>query len=223
MRCLSGEVLRPLEQAPSRSSSAPARSRPASCGGPRRRAPRRAPCSSWPRCGSGRGCSAPVVQCLADHPQVRLPHVRADELDLAGQLLADEGEELARSSRWYGPCRPTAAACSRLDLIDQGQDTCGPCPILDLIDADGADRCRARDAPAPTAPHTRPRGRPCPRCVRNAQRRFLPRQLARPVRQKQHVGLGQAVFAHRPGHVLDPHAASSAHWTRRMRYSNITA
>src|SRR5208283_1250876 len=36
------------------------------------------------------GLAAP----LADHLQIRLPHVRADKLDLSGQLFADQGEEL---------------------------------------------------------------------------------------------------------------------------------
>jgi len=36
---------------------------------------------------------------------------------------------------------------------------------------------------------------------------FLPGEFARPARQKQHVGLGQLVFAVGPGHFLDDYAA----------------
>jgi hypothetical protein len=36
------------------------------------------------------GLAAP----FADHRQVRLPHVRADKLDLSSQSFADHGEEL---------------------------------------------------------------------------------------------------------------------------------
>lgn len=39
---------------------------------------------------------------------------------------------------------------------------------------------------------------------------FLPRQLAGPVGQKQHVGLGQLMFADRPWQFFNPHAAGSA-------------
>jgi hypothetical protein len=42
--------------------------------------------------------AAPFV----DHPQVRLPHVRAYKLDLSSQVVANEGEE----PRYYGANTP---------------------------------------------------------------------------------------------------------------------
>src|SRR5690606_40098487 len=41
-------------------------------------------------------------------------------------------------------------------------------------------------------------------------RGFLPRQLARPVGEKQHIDLTQGVLAQRPGHLLDLHPAAPA-------------
>ena len=41
-------------------------------------------------------------------------------------------------------------------------------------------------------------------------RRFLPGQLARPVGQEQHIGLGQLVLADRPWQFFNPYPAGSA-------------
>ena len=41
-------------------------------------------------------------------------------------------------------------------------------------------------------------------------RGLLPRQLPRPMRQEQHVGLGQLMFADPPGYRFDPHPAGAA-------------
>ena len=91
------------------------------------------------------------------------------------------------------------------DLIDQRQELVA-LPDVDLVDADGAQgpELAVLDPPLHDILHRLADlvpGRA------KAQRRVLPRQLARPVRQVQHIGLGQAVFAHRPGHLLDLHAA----------------
>ena len=145
---------------------------------------------------------------LADHPQIGLPHVRADELDAFGQLLADQGEELLEALDGALLADPQQARAILLDLVDQGQVlvTFG---ILDLIDADRPDRTQVAMLQPPLH-HILHR---LADLVPGGAKRhggFLPGQLARPVRQEQHVGLGQLVLADRPGHLFDPHPAGPA-------------
>jgi hypothetical protein len=80
-----------------------------------------------------------VGAALADDPQVRLPHIRADEFDALGQRLADESEELLETLDGAILTDPQQPCAALLDLIDQGQILV-PFGVLDLVDADGLDR-----------------------------------------------------------------------------------
>ena len=91
------------------------------------------------------------------------------------------------------------------DLIDQRQELVA-LPDVDLVDADGAQGPELAMLEPPSHDIFHRLANLIPGRA-EAQRRFLPRQLARPVRQVQHVGLGQVVFAYRPGHLFDLHAA----------------
>jgi outer membrane protein len=93
------------------------------------------------------GLAAP----LAYHRQVRLPHVRADKLDLSGQFLADQGKQLqatndrfrvgeitrtdvaqrrtARSSPPSAPGRSIADACTAVRSGRPASGICGPLHI----------------------------------------------------------------------------------------------
>ena len=83
------------------------------------------------------GLAAP----LADHRQIRLPHVRADKLDPSGQFLADQGKELLEARHRPLAADPQQARAVLFDLVDQRQVfvTLG---ILDLIDTDRRDRAQ---------------------------------------------------------------------------------
>jgi len=55
-----------------------------------------------------------IVAMFGDQLQIGLPHIRADEFDLGGDLGADEGgQRTSRSSRSCVPCRPTANGCNQ--------------------------------------------------------------------------------------------------------------
>src|SRR5208283_4751217 len=150
------------------------------------------------------GLAAP----LADHLQIGLPHVRAHKLDLSGQLFADQGEELLEALHRPLPTDPEQAGALLLDLVDQRQVfvTLG---ILDLIDADRLDRAQL---PVLEPPLHDILDRLADFVPGAAKRRggFLPGELPRPVRQEQHVGLGQLVFADTPRDRFDAHPATPA-------------
>ena len=117
-------------------------------------------------------------------------------------MRAQEFLEAVHRAILAHPQQPSAAG---LDLIDQRQELAA-LPDVDLVDADGAQRPEFAMLQPPLHDILHRMTDLIPGRA-EAQRRLLPRQLARPVRQVQHVGLGQAVLAHRPGHRLDQHAA----------------
>ena len=149
-----------------------------------------------------------VGAVLGDQLQVGFPHVRADELDLPGQFLADHGEEFLEALAGALLADPQQAHATSLDLVDQRQIGVSP-PILDLVHTNGADRPQLPLLQPPL--HDRLHGLAdfLPTGM-EALCRLLPRKLARPVRQIQHVGTRQGVFAHCPRHFLDPHPAGAA-------------
>src|SRR5487761_2066318 len=80
-----------------------------------------------------------VGATFADYAQVRFPHVRADELDLLGEVLADHVEELTEALNGAFLADPQQACRLGIDLIDERQIFVAP-SVLDLIDTDGTDR-----------------------------------------------------------------------------------
>src|SRR6516225_9281100 len=97
---------------------------------------------------------------LADHVQVGLPHVGADELDLGRELFSDDGEETLEGFQGAFFADPEQAGDPLIDLVDQGQVFMA-FGILDFIHPDGADRPQgtirrfpARRAYAPSGPET---------------------------------------------------------------------
>jgi len=83
---------------------------------------------------------------LADHVQVGLPHVRADELNLRGELGADHGKESREGFDGAFSADPQQASEALVDLVDQSQVFVA-LGILDFIDADDPDRlcCRSSE------------------------------------------------------------------------------
>ena len=81
--------------------------------------------------------------------------------------------------------------------------------ILDLIDADRRDRAQLPVLDPPLHDILDRLADLVPGRAKR-HRGLLPRQLPRPVRQEQHVGLGQLVLADAPGHRFDPHPAAAA-------------
>lgn len=149
-----------------------------------------------------------VGTTLTDDPQVRLPHVRADEFDTFGQRLADEGEELLETLDSTVLADPQQSRAILLDLVDQGQILV-PLGVLDLIDADRLDGAQIAMLQPPLH-HILDRLADFVPSAAERHGGFLPRQLTGPVGQKQHVGLGQLMFADRPWQFFNPHAAGSA-------------
>src|SRR5258708_16002159 len=76
---------------------------------------------------------------FANDAQIRLPHVRADELDLGSQVWSNEGEESLKG--FDGPlfADPEQPRHPGVDLVDQCQILVA-FGVLDLVHADGPDR-----------------------------------------------------------------------------------
>src|SRR5690606_19755852 len=89
-----------------------------------------------------------VGAVVLDQIQIGLPHVGADELDLLAELLANQGKELLEALGRSLLAHPEQALAARIDLVDQGQILVSAA-VLDLIDADGADRIEASRLQAP--------------------------------------------------------------------------
>jgi hypothetical protein len=62
-----------------------------------------------------------LAALLADHRQIRLPHVRADKLDLSGQFLVDGCTEPRKSGAecmdWWGDIGPREALGGGMSAI----------------------------------------------------------------------------------------------------------
>ena len=142
-----------------------------------------------------------------DHLQVGLPHVGAHELDLLTELFSDHGEEPGEAffrAFLPDPEQPRAAG---LDLVDQGEVLVSA-TILDFVDAQGADRAELAMAQPPVDDPFH--------CIEDllptgseAQRRFFPGQLTRPLRQEDHVSAGERVLAVGPRQRFDLHATGT--------------
>src|SRR5208283_631759 len=83
---------------------------------------------------------------LADHLQVGLPHIRADELDLRRQLLSDDSEETLEGFNGAFLPDPEQAGEPLVDLVNQGQVFVA-FGVLDFIHTDGSDRLVLTIAP----------------------------------------------------------------------------
>jgi hypothetical protein len=73
----------------------------------------------------------------ADHVQVGLPHIRADEFDLSSEFFPHEGEETLEGFDGAFPADPQQADDPLVDLVDQRQVFVA-FGILDFIHTDGA-------------------------------------------------------------------------------------
>jgi len=149
-----------------------------------------------------------VGAVLGNQVQIGLPHVRADELDLGRQFLAEHDEELLEALARALPADPQQAGAAGFDLIDQRQVVVAAA-VGNFIDADRFDRIELPVLKPPLhdvldgVANLLPAGA-------KAHCSLLPRQLARPVGQMQHVGAGQGVLTGGPGHLLDFDAAGVA-------------
>ena len=76
---------------------------------------------------------------LTDDAQVRFPHIGADKLDLLGQILSDQGEELLEARHRALLADPQQAGALALDLVDQGEILVA-LGIRNLIDTDRLNR-----------------------------------------------------------------------------------
>src|SRR5216684_1534333 len=145
---------------------------------------------------------------LTDHVQVRLPHVRANKLDLGSELLSDDGEETLEGFEGAFLANPKQAGEPLVDLVDQGQVFVA-FGVLDFIHTNGADRLQCAMFQAPADHILDSVAHLIPGSVERL-RRFLPGELARPAGQKQHIGSGRLVLAIAPGDLLDHYATISA-------------
>ncbi len=75
---------------------------------------------------------------LANDLEIRLPHIRADEHDLGGKLVADDFEESLEGLDGSLPADPEQARGAEIDLINQRQILVA-FGVLDFIDSDGID------------------------------------------------------------------------------------
>ncbi len=145
---------------------------------------------------------------LPDHIQVGLPHVGADKLYLGRQLVSDDGEKTLEGFEGAFLSDPEQAGEALVDLVDQGQVFVA-FGVLDFIHPDGADRFQGAMLQAPADQVLDGVANFVPGSVERLGG-FLPGELARPARQKQHIGSGQLVLAITPGNLLDHHATIPA-------------
>src|SRR5271165_596949 len=145
---------------------------------------------------------------LADHIQVGLPHIGADELDLRRELLTDDGEETLKGFDGTFLADPEQAGEPLVDLVDQGQVLMA-FGVLDFIHPDGADRLQSAMLQTPADDILDGVADLVPRSVERFGG-FLPGELTGPAGEKQHIGSGQLVLAIAPGNLLDDHATVPA-------------
>ncbi len=139
---------------------------------------------------------------------IGLPHIGTDKLDLRSEWVVEEGKESLERLDGAFLADPEQARYSGVDLIDQSQVLVA-FGVLDFIHADGADRFQRAVLQTP-ANHIFDR---VAHLVPGSVERlggFLPRELARPAGQKQHVGLGGLVLAIAPGNLFHHNAAVPA-------------
>ena len=145
---------------------------------------------------------------LGNQVEVGLPHVRADKLDLLRPFLADQSEELLEALFRALLAHPQQSHTTGLDRVDQRQIRVA-FPIRDFVDPNCADGTPFAMLQTPLhhafdrLHDLLPTGVKAPGGVR-------PRQLARPVRQIEHVSFTQRVLADAPRHRLDFHPAVRA-------------
>ena len=123
-------------------------------------------------------------------------------------IFAEHDEELLEARQRAFLADPQQAHAAGLDLINQGQITMA-LANLDLIDADGADRAELAVFETPLHDVLDRLVDLLPTGV-EASGRLGPGQFTGPLRQKQHVGAGQGVLAHRTRDLLDLDAAGDA-------------
>ncbi|SAL08109.1 hypothetical protein AWB81_08603 [Caballeronia arationis] len=142
-----------------------------------------------------------------DHLEVGLPHVRTHEFDLLTQFLSDHGKELRKAFLRTLLSDPEQSRAPGLDLVDK-REVFVSFPILDLIDAKGADRSEfpviqsPLDDPFHGIEDFLPAGS-------EAQCGFFPGELASPLRQEDHVRAGERVLAVGPWQSLDLYATGA--------------
>src|SRR6266404_847646 len=144
---------------------------------------------------------------LGDHVQVRLPHIRTDELDQTTALRAEPQKELSQARFLTVLADEQQTHHALIDLIDQGQKL-ALLPV-DLIDPQRRDSAQVHARPTPVdghfhrAKHTLPAGFESPRDL-------LPAQQLGPTGQKPGEALRQRTLAQRPRHVFHADPTVSA-------------
>jgi len=120
---------------------------------------------------------------LANHVEVRLPHVGAKELDLRGQLCSNEGEEALEAFHRPLSADPEESRHALVNLVDQGE-VLVPLGVLNFVDANGADRAELAMLQAP-AHHVLDRIADLFPGGMKGLGRFFPGEFSRPSGQKQ--------------------------------------
>jgi hypothetical protein len=143
---------------------------------------------------------------VANHPQIRLPHIRADERDLRGRLGSDQGEEPLKGLDGALPANPEQPRTVLLELVDQGSDTCVP--------------SNTESRPRRWPESSRPEGAMLPAPTHHVLHGMtdllpggtegfgglLPVEFARPACKTLRVDLGEPMFAAGPRHFFHRHA-----------------
>lgn len=120
--------------------------------------------------------------------------------------LPNSVEELLEALDGAVLAYPQQADAALFDLVDEGE-VFMPLGVLDLIDPNGPDRAE-RAVSEPPRHHIFHRlADLVPSCVER-HGGFPPRQQARPMGEKQHIGDGQLVLADRPRHLFDMRTAA---------------
>ena len=138
---------------------------------------------------------------LADHGQVGLPHVGADHPQGRGAVGAEPLEEALEGLDLALLADPQQAAAAGVELVDEGQVAMAGLPG-DLVDADGGHAVQADASAAPSHGHGHGAMHGVPGGGEDAGR-VLPREALGPAGEEPAEGLGRALLAVGPRHLLD--------------------
>ena len=158
----------------------------------------------------------------ADHVQVGLPHIGADELNPRGTFLSEEAEVALEGLDGAFPADPQQAGQPLVNLVDQRQVFVA-FGVLNLIHTDGADRLQGAIVQAKVDHILDGIAHPIPGSMERLGG-LLPRNFPRPPRQEEHVGFGGLMFAIAPGKFFRHHPATAAvHPTPAVEQENQKA
>ena len=145
---------------------------------------------------------------LAEHLQVGLPQVGANQLDLRREFFPHKGEEAVEGFDGALATDPEQTRQMRIDLVNQGQIfvTFGVWHLIHAHGTQGSQRAMLQAK----SDHVCDGGANLFPGSMEGFGRLLPGKLACPTGQEKHIGLAQLVLAVAPRNLFPDHTAAAA-------------